>query len=126
VAPASASLKPSMQTNSLSLVRLRANWKKKQPSSEPLVFLEMFRSDRYADISLNPVARADPPELMQAHLNLDDATTTTVAAYNERQADHRQVGVALGATKALPRAKGPARWAGPQLQLPLSTVDPPC
>src|SRR5215469_5338636 len=34
VAPASPSLKPSMQMNSSSSVRLRANWKNRQPSSE--------------------------------------------------------------------------------------------
>jgi oxalate decarboxylase len=42
---------------------------------EPLVFLEMFRSDRFAD-SLNQWLALRPPELVQAHLNLADATTT--------------------------------------------------
>ena len=41
---------------------------------EPLRFLEMFRSDRFADISLNQWMALTPPELVQAHLNLDDAT----------------------------------------------------
>jgi oxalate decarboxylase len=41
----------------------------------------MFRSDRYADISLNQWLALTPPELVQAHLNLDDATTTAVTAY---------------------------------------------
>jgi oxalate decarboxylase len=45
---------------------------------EPLVFLEMSRSDRFA---LNQWLALTPPELVQAHLNLDDATTTAVTAY---------------------------------------------
>jgi oxalate decarboxylase len=45
--------------------------------NEPLRFLEMFRSDRFADISLNQWIALTPPELVRAHLNLDD---TTVAA----------------------------------------------
>ena len=48
---------------------------------EPLRFLEMFRSDHYADISLNQWLALTPPELVQAHLNLDDATTNAVTAY---------------------------------------------
>ena len=47
----------------------------------PLRFLEMFKSDRFADISLNQWLALTPPELVQAHLNLDDATTTAVTAY---------------------------------------------
>jgi oxalate decarboxylase len=41
---------------------------------ETLVFLEMFRSDRFADISLNQWMALTPPELVQAHLNLDQST----------------------------------------------------
>ena len=37
---------------------------------EPLRFLEMFRSDRFADISLNQWMAAIPAELIRAHLNL--------------------------------------------------------
>jgi oxalate decarboxylase len=48
---------------------------------EPLRFLEMFRSDHYADVSLNQWLALTPPELVQAHLNIDDATTTAVTAY---------------------------------------------
>ncbi len=40
---------------------------------EPLIFLGMFRSDHYADISLAQWMGATPPELVKAHLNLDDA-----------------------------------------------------
>jgi oxalate decarboxylase len=38
----------------------------------PLRFLEMFRSDRFADVSLNQWMALTPPELVRAHLNLDD------------------------------------------------------
>ena len=38
---------------------------------EPLRFLEMFRSDHFADVSLNQWMALTPPELVQAHLNLD-------------------------------------------------------
>jgi oxalate decarboxylase len=41
---------------------------------EPLRFLEMFRSDRFADISLSQWLALTPPGLVQAHLNLDDGT----------------------------------------------------
>jgi len=41
---------------------------------DPLVFFEMFRSDHYADVSLSQWMGVLPPELVKAHLNLDDAT----------------------------------------------------
>jgi oxalate decarboxylase len=41
---------------------------------EPLRFLEMFRSDRFADISLSQWLALTPPELVQAHVNLDART----------------------------------------------------
>jgi oxalate decarboxylase len=44
----------------------------------PLRFLEMFRSDRFADISLNQWLALTPPELVQAHLNLDQSTTAAI------------------------------------------------
>ena len=34
----------------------------------------MFRSDRFADVSLNQWLALTPPELVQAHLNLDRQT----------------------------------------------------
>jgi oxalate decarboxylase len=46
---------------------------------EPLRFLEMFRSDRFADVSLNQWMALTPPELVQAHLNLDQQTMATLA-----------------------------------------------
>jgi oxalate decarboxylase len=39
-----------------------------------LRFLEMFRSDRFADLSLSQWLALSPPELVQAHLNLDART----------------------------------------------------
>jgi len=39
---------------------------------EPLVFLALFRSDRYADFSLAQWMGVLRPELVKAHLNLDD------------------------------------------------------
>jgi oxalate decarboxylase len=41
---------------------------------ETLVFFEMFRSDHYADVSLAQWMGVLPPELVKAHLNLDDTT----------------------------------------------------
>ncbi len=39
---------------------------------ETVVFLGLFRSDHYADISLSQWMGVLPPELVKAHLNLDD------------------------------------------------------
>ena len=41
---------------------------------ETLVFLEMFRSSQFADLSLNQWMALTPSELVQAHLNLDRQT----------------------------------------------------
>lgn len=51
----------------------------KNTGDEPLVFLELFRSDRFADLSLNQWMGLVPPALVQAHLNLDDATVAALA-----------------------------------------------
>lgn len=45
---------------------------------EPLRFLEMFRSDHFADVSLNQWMALTPPQLVQAHLNLDQQTTAAL------------------------------------------------
>lgn len=37
----------------------------------PLRFLEMFKSSYFADLSLNTWMALTPPELLQAHLQLD-------------------------------------------------------
>jgi len=39
---------------------------------QTLTFLEMFRSDHFADVSLSQWMGVLPPELVKAHLNLDD------------------------------------------------------
>jgi oxalate decarboxylase len=46
---------------------------------EPLRFLEMFRSDHFADVSLNQWMALTPPELVQAHLNLDHHTIAALS-----------------------------------------------
>jgi oxalate decarboxylase len=38
----------------------------------PLRFLELFRSDRFADVSLNRWLAATPAELVRAHLGLGE------------------------------------------------------
>ena len=40
---------------------------------ETLTFLEMFRSDHFADVSLSQWMGVLPPELVKAHLSFDDA-----------------------------------------------------
>lgn len=40
--------------------------------NETLTFLEMFRSDHFADVSLSQWMGVLPPELVMAHLNLND------------------------------------------------------
>jgi oxalate decarboxylase len=46
---------------------------------EPLRFLEMFRSDRFADISLSQWMALTPAELVRAHLNLDQQTMAALS-----------------------------------------------
>jgi oxalate decarboxylase len=46
---------------------------------EPLRFLEMFRSDRFADVSLAQWMALTPRALVQAHLNLDAETMDAIA-----------------------------------------------
>jgi oxalate decarboxylase len=47
---------------------------------EPLRYLEMFRAPRFADISLNQWLSLIPPQLVQAHLNLDQSTTSAITS----------------------------------------------
>jgi oxalate decarboxylase len=46
---------------------------------EPLRFLELFRSDRFADISLSQWMALTPPELVRAHLNLNEKTMAALS-----------------------------------------------
>lgn len=48
-----------------------------------LVFLEMFKTDQYQDISLNNWIRRLPPEMIKAHLNLDAAAIKKIPAEKE-------------------------------------------
>jgi oxalate decarboxylase len=50
----------------------------------PLQYLEMFRSSRFVDISLNQWLSLTPPELVQAHLNLDQSTTSAVTSHKQK------------------------------------------
>src|SRR3954447_9915008 len=45
----------------------------------PLRFLELFRSDRFADVSMSQWMGLTPPELVQAHLNLDAGTVAALS-----------------------------------------------
>ena len=51
---------------------------------ETLTFLEMFRSNRYADVSLAQWLALTPPELVQAHLNVDQKTMAAISARKEK------------------------------------------
>ncbi len=46
--------------------------------TEDLVFLEMFKSSYYADVSLNNWLTHLPPALVQAHLNIDRAAISAI------------------------------------------------
>jgi oxalate decarboxylase len=48
-----------------------------------LVFLEMFKTDRYVDISMNNWLRRLPPELVTSHLNIDEATIKKIPVENQ-------------------------------------------
>jgi oxalate decarboxylase len=51
---------------------------------EPLRFLEMFRSARFADVSLRQWMALTPPELVQPHLNLDAATMAAIGQSRDK------------------------------------------
>src|ERR671920_154532 len=51
---------------------------------EPLRFLELFRSDRFADVSLSQWMALTPRELVRAHLNLDAQTMAAVARAQDK------------------------------------------
>jgi oxalate decarboxylase len=82
---------------------------------ETLTFLEMFCSPRFADVSLAQWLALTPPELVQAHLNVDQQTMA-----------------AISANKSKPIVVGPQRQQSQLPQLPewpattiavLSTLD---
>ena len=43
-------------------------------------FLEVFRSDRYADVSLNQWMKLTPPQLVRSHLNIDQSVIDGLSA----------------------------------------------
>jgi oxalate decarboxylase len=49
-----------------------------------LVFLEMFKADRYVDISMNNWIRRLPPEMVTSHLNIDGATIKKIPTETRR------------------------------------------
>jgi len=51
---------------------------------ETLTFLEMFRSNRFADISLSQWLALTPPELVQAHLNLGAQTMAALSGRKDK------------------------------------------
>jgi oxalate decarboxylase len=51
--------------------------------NEDLIFLEMFKSSYYQDVSLNEWLRHLPPALVQAHLNIDMATLNAIPRNEE-------------------------------------------
>jgi oxalate decarboxylase len=46
---------------------------------QTLTFLELFKSDRFVDVSLNQWMALTPPELVRAHLNLDEETIAALS-----------------------------------------------
>jgi oxalate decarboxylase len=48
-----------------------------------LVFLEMFKTDQYVDISMNNWIRRLPPELVTSRLNIDEATIKKIPVENQ-------------------------------------------
>jgi oxalate decarboxylase len=52
--------------------------------TETLAFLEMFRCNRFADVSLAQWLALTPPELVQAHLNVDDKTMKAISARKDK------------------------------------------
>jgi oxalate decarboxylase len=51
---------------------------------ETLTFLEMFRSPRFQDVSLSQWLALTPPELVQAHLNVDQQTLAVLSARKDK------------------------------------------
>src|SRR5258708_2607517 len=51
---------------------------------DTLTFLEMFRSNRFADVSLSQWLALTPPELVQAHLNVDAPTMAAISARKDK------------------------------------------
>jgi oxalate decarboxylase len=48
--------------------------------SEDLIYLEMFKSNRFRDLSLSEWVRNTPPELVMQHLGLSQETLQAIPA----------------------------------------------
>lgn len=61
-------------------------WRYSNPVSPPMMFSSLFmlifHADKFEDISLNQWLALTPPDLVKAHLNIDDAT---VALFNKTE-----------------------------------------
>jgi oxalate decarboxylase len=51
--------------------------------STDVIFLEMFKSDRFVDVSLNNWLRRLPPEAVTSHLNLDQQAISKIPSEKE-------------------------------------------
>lgn len=65
------------QTDDVGCVPLAQGHHVENTGTGPLRFLEMFRSDHYADVSLAQWLALTPPELVAAHLKIDPAGVPT-------------------------------------------------
>jgi oxalate decarboxylase len=83
---------------------------------EPLRFLELFRSDRFADVSLAQWMALTPRALVQAHLNLTDETVDAIAAAKDKPI------IRAGAAPARPELAALPAWPAATIAM-LSTVD---
>jgi oxalate decarboxylase len=86
---------------------------------DTLRFLEIFRSSRFADVSLNQWIGLTPPELVQAHLNLDQQTMAALRKDKPvivgPQCDPFWRRLSVPASKDIPEASRPQ----PQRTLPM-------
>jgi hypothetical protein len=48
-----------------------------------LIFLEMFKADQYMDFSMNNWIRHLPPEMVTAHLNIEEVTIKKIPVENQ-------------------------------------------
>jgi oxalate decarboxylase len=80
---------------------------------EPLRFLELFRSDHFADLSLNQWMALTPPALVRAHLNLDEETTAALS---------KDKAIVVGSPSARPELEALPDWPPGTIAV-LSTVD---
>lgn len=67
-------------TNDVGFVPLTAGHYVENTSNADLVFLETFKADQFMDFSLNNWLRHLPPEMVTAHLNLDENAIRKIPA----------------------------------------------